>query len=193
LTGKTVPDKVNFMKRIACGDTLNIISCKYSSGKAVTIIYSDLTEAINLTYESWDGFWDIKSGNPSGSIVLNQYGLDAYDQMLWMLSLAYLLDIDGADFRKLVEVTDRDRVKDYLFEFIISAKTKNRPPIAEESYQQFFGVPNAFEKLRQAIGESEKIKAEKLVKEFITKEWYKTTKANTTLILVIGVLKRRQL
>ncbi|MFB0906892.1 MAG: hypothetical protein QMB03_01185, partial [Spirosomataceae bacterium] len=65
--------------------------------------------------------------------------------------------------------------------------------IAVESYQQFFGVPNACEKLRQAIGESEKIKAEKLVKEFITKEWYKTTKANTTLILVIGVLKRRQL
>lgn len=176
LTGKVAPDRINSMKRLIIMDNLNMINCKYSSGKEVATINNDLIEAINVTHECWDGFWNIKSGKPAGSVFLNQYGLDAYDQMLWMLSLGYLLDIDEPDFRKLVEVIDRDGVKDYLFEFIIRAKIKDREPITEESYQQFFGIPIAFEKLRQAINESEKTKAEKLVKEFITKDWYKNHK-----------------
>lgn len=100
----------------------------------------------------------------------------SYDQMLWMLSLGYLLGIPNEEFKKLVEVIDKDGVKDHLFEFIIRAKLSERHPITEESYQEFFGVPQTFEKLRQAITETDKPKAEKLVKEFITKDWYKNHK-----------------
>jgi len=112
----------------------------------------------------------------NNGIILKQYTLSAYDEMLWMLSLGYLLDINEADFKKLVDVIDRDGVKDFLFEFIILAKVKDRQPIKEESYQEFFGVPQTFEKLRKAIKETDKAKAEKLVKEFVTKEWYKNHK-----------------
>jgi len=150
--------------------------CKYSSSKLVNELNNDLLNAIKLTHESWDGFWLIKTSNPTGSIILKQYGLDAYDQMLWMLSLGYLLEIPNEDFKKLVEVIDRDGVKDYLFEFIIRAKLKDRQTISEESYRDFFGVPQTFEKLRQAITETDKSISEKLVKEFITKDWYKNHK-----------------
>ena len=177
LIGKTPKDRINIMKQSMVQTYINIILCKFSSDTPIANLKDDLVSAIDLTYESWDGFWKIKAGNNStGSIVLDQYGLDAYDQMLWMLSLGYLLDASETDFKKLVAVIDRDGVKDYLFEFIIRAKLNNRQLIIEESYQEFFGVPQTFDKLRQAIIETDKTKAEKLVKEFITKDWYKNHK-----------------
>lgn len=176
LIGKTPKERINTMKQSMVQSFINLIKCKFSSDYATNELKPDLTNAIHLTYESWDGSWLIKSGNPTGSIVLNQYGLDGYDQMLWMLSLGYLLDIDENDFKKLADVIDRDGVKDYLFEFIIRAKIKDREPITEESYREFFGVPSCFEKLRQAITETEKSKAEKLAKEFVIKDWYKNHK-----------------
>lgn len=172
LTGKTAVDRVNTMKQSMVKTYINIITCKYSSGKEITTLYDDLIKAINLAYESWDGSWNVEFNGKK----LNQYVLSGYDEMLWMLSLGFLLDVSVRDFKKLVEVIDRDGIKDYLFEFIIRAKIKDRLPIAEESYQEFFGVPQTFEKLRQAITETDKVKSEKLVKAFITKDWYNNHK-----------------
>lgn len=144
----------------------------YSGGSPISDIKLQIPIGLKLISESWDGFWLVDHNGKK----LNQYGLSGYDEMLWMLSLGYLLNIDEEDFEKLVEVIDRDGVKDYLFEFIIRAKLKERQPISQESYAEFFGVPEIFKKLRQAINETDKAKAEKLIKEFITKDWYKNHK-----------------
>lgn len=171
-TGKTAPERVNFMKQLAIGDLLNIINSLYSGGNHISEINPYLITGINLVHESWDGFWLIEHEGKK----ISQYGLSGYDEMLWMLSLGYLLNISNEDFKKLVDVIDRDGVKDLLFEFIIVAKIKDRKRIKEESYQEYFGVPQILEKLRQAIGETVKSRAEKLVKEFISKDWYKNHK-----------------
>ncbi|TAF76571.1 MAG: DUF1911 domain-containing protein [Bacteroidetes bacterium] len=169
--GLIVNDRINIVKQDLVNSYLRSIFLKYSAGSLIFNFKDDLIQAIELTYESWDGFWLVEHNGKK----LNQYG-EGYDEMLWMLSLGYLLNIDEADFKKLVEVIDRDGVKDFLFEFIIRAKIKDRQPITEESYQEFFGVPQTFNKLRQAVTETDKSKAEKLVKEFITKDWYKNHK-----------------
>ena len=165
-------ERINIVKRSMVYSFVKSISAKYSAGYPIIDLKEDLIQAIGLANESWDGFWNIEHNG----VKLNQYGLGAYDEMVWMLSLGYLLDVSETDFKKLVEVIDRDGVKDYLFEFIIRAKLKNRQLISEESYQEFFGVPQTFDKLRQAIIETDKTKSEKLVKEFITKDWYKNHK-----------------
>lgn len=172
LTGKTPAERVNIMKRSMVQSFINIILCKYSSNKSINELSSDLRKSIVLTHESWDGFWNLEQEGRK----FNQYILSAYDEMLRMLSLGYLLNIQNEDFKKLVEVIDRDGVKDFLFEFIIRAKLEDREPISEESYREFFGVPQTFDKLRKAIAEMDKTKSEKLVKEFITKDWYKNHK-----------------
>ncbi len=146
---------------------------KYSFGESIADVKSEFNNVLNFTNENWVGLWTLKL---SADKILKQYILSAYDEMLWMLSLGYLLDISEPDFKKLVEVIDRDSVKDYLFEFIIRAKLKDRQSIIGESYQDFFGVPDCFEKLRQAITETDRSKAEKLVKVFIEKDWYKNHK-----------------
>lgn len=146
---------------------------KYTYGEPIDVVKAEFLNALAYTNDSWVGLWTLKL---SADKILNQYILSAYDEMLWMLSLGYLLDIPDSDFKKLVELIDKDGVKDFLFEFIIRAKLKDRLPIVEESYREFFGVPKVFEKLRQAIIETDKSKAETLIKEFITKDWYKNHK-----------------
>jgi hypothetical protein len=169
--GEILYDRINNMKRAIVWNYISIIGCKYSLELNPVELYPDTINAINTTYESWDGFWKIAAGNPRGSIILDQYGLGGYDQMLWMLSLGYLLDIPNEEFQKLVDVIDRDRVKDFLFEFIIRNKIKDRQPIVEESYQKYFGIPQIFDSLRKAIVETDKTKAELLVKQFV-RQWY---------------------
>jgi hypothetical protein len=168
--GEVKEDRINPIKHSIVWDYLRIINSKYSLGKNIIELKDDLIHAIDTTNESWDGFWKL---NDRKGKEYNQYTLSAYDEMLWMLSLGYLLDISNEDFQKLVDVIDRDQVKDFLFEFIIRAKFPDRQLVKEESYQKYFGIPKVFEKLRQATTETDKSKAEQLVKEFITKYWYK--------------------
>jgi len=166
--GEVKKDKINTMKRHIVQNYIQIISCKYSLGLNPVELYSDLINAINTTYESWDGFWKLRDTKGKEH---NQYTLSAYDEMVCMLSLGYLLDIPNEDFQKLVDVIDRDCVKDFLFEFIIGNKIKDRHPIAEESYQKYFFIPQIFESLRKAIVETDKAEAALLVKQFV-RQWY---------------------
>jgi hypothetical protein len=167
-TGKTPKERINIVKRAMVWDYISIIKCKYSIGNNKEDLEIDLLKAINFTFESWDGFWKLK--NSSGQ-EYNQYVLSGYDEMLWMLSLGFLLEIPESDFDKLVEVIDRDGVKDFLYEFIIQAKIKSRSPILEESYKEL-AIPEIFSKLRFAIKETNKNVAENLLNVFIKKDWY---------------------
>lgn len=172
-TGRTPTERVSDVKRNLVDIEIGLLVAKFSISVDLEEIGSIVSSVCNNLCESWNGFWKLKG---KGGEEYNQYILSAYDEMLWVLSLGYLLDIPEIDFLKLVDVIDRDGVKDNLFEFIIRAKLNERKPIIEESYKDFFGVPNCFEKLRMAIEETDKSKSESLIKEFITKDWYKNHK-----------------
>lgn len=171
--GLIASDRINTVKQEMSKNFLYTAICKFSAGYSFSDLIKDYNQAVLFAHESWNGFWKLKGRN---GIEYDQYILSAYDEMLWMLSLGYLLDIPNETFKKLVEVIDRDKVKDDLFEFIISVKVKDRPPINEESYLDYYGIPETFAKLREAIKETDKANAEKLVKEFITKDWYRNHK-----------------
>jgi hypothetical protein len=170
-TGQAQADRINDLKRAIVWDNISLIAAKYSRGDQVSELKIHLINAIEACYDSWDGFWKLKHGNPP--VEYDQYILSPYDEMLWMLSLSYLLDIPQDDFGKLVVVIDRDNVKDKLYEFIISQKFPNRQPLVEESYRDYFFIPEIFSKLRQAVDEPDKIAASKLVKTFLENDWYK--------------------
>lgn len=171
--GEVSLERVNFVKRAMVNYMNNIILSKYSRGDTINELKLYLLDAIQLTFESWDGFGLLYH---MGQKKLNQYGLSTYDELLWMMSLGYLLDIEDLDFKKLVAVIDRDQVKDYLYEFIIRAKLKDRQPITEENYEIYFFAPKTYELLRAAITETNKVDAEKMVAKFVRKDWYNNHK-----------------
>jgi hypothetical protein len=172
-SGKTPKDRILSVRRNQSSILVGLTVAYYSNHSALEDVKNILINTVGHIYESWDGFWKLKGRK---GVQYNQYILSAYDEMLWMLSLGFLLEIPENEFLKLVHVIDRDDVRDNLFEFIIRAKLPDRKLIGEESYRDFFGVPKCFEKLRQAISEPDNLKVESLIKEFITKEWYKNHK-----------------
>jgi hypothetical protein len=167
--GLIPPDRIQSVKVDMAKNQLYLSISKYSIGLPLEYLIPNFNKSLLYFKEHWAGYWKLK--NTEGK-EYDQYILSAYDEMLWMLSLGYLLNFPDESFSKLVEVIDRDNVKDHLFEFIIRAKLPERKPLKEESYREYFGVPKVFEKLRQAITEPNKGKSQELIKIFLEKEWY---------------------
>lgn len=168
--GEANPNKIFKLKRNISRSYLFSSIAKYSRGDTLDTIVPNLITAIELCDESWvEDSWKLKTREGK---VYSQYILSAYDEMLWMLSLGYLLDIPNSEFQRLVDVVDRDGVKDVLFEFIIKSKLPNRESFNEESYKDFFDVPKVFSKLRKATTQTDKNQSQNLVKEFIFNDWY---------------------
>lgn len=168
-SGKFPEDKIVNIKRGLASWYLKDAISKYTFNFEIQSLTPSVSEAIKFAHEGWDGFWKLKD---SKGIELDQYILSAYDEMLWMLSLGYLLNIPNEEFEKLIEIIDRDGVKDELFEFIICAKVPGREKIQKESYRDFFHIPKIFDSLRQAIKKSDNKQAVELIEKFISKDWY---------------------
>jgi len=174
LTSEEFPkDRINYVGRGLASNYLKLTIAHYTSSKNIEVARELILKVIKHAHLSWDGFWKLK--NSKGK-VLNQYILSAYDEMIWTLSLALLLRIDNYEFKKLVEIIDRDNVKDELFEFIIKGKFSSRISSSDESYEEYFAIPTIFEKLRLAIKSKSKREAELLIKDFLEKDWYKKHK-----------------
>ncbi|MFS4484286.1 PoNe immunity protein domain-containing protein [Hyunsoonleella sp. 2307UL5-6] len=175
ISQKKVPkERIEIVKADMSKNQLYICIAKYSSGYPVVNLLEDYYSAVYLSYEGWKGkgSWKINDGE----IDLNQYGISAYNQMLNMLSLGYLFNIPSEKFQTLVEIIDRDGIKDELFEFIISAKLSDRQPIESESYQRYFGIPEAYSRLRNIIDLPNKEEAAEQMDMYLKKDWYNIQK-----------------
>ena len=106
------PVKIDMIRRL-----IRTIAAKYSLGLDTDFLVPDYTICVDLISDSWTGQRKLIANNHK---TLDQYSLDAYDDMIWMLSLGYLLNVPIGQFKKLVIVIDQDNVRDKLFEFIIS-------------------------------------------------------------------------
>lgn len=168
--GVVVEKMISYYKKSTFSYMLSYCISAYSSGKDIAEVKKRYMDALNYMPIGW--IPEVVRPYYKGK-RLNQYS-EYY--MLRMLSLGYLLDVSEEDFLILVNLIDRDGVKDYLFEFIIRAKISNRLPIEEESYIKFFDFPNAFKRLRMAITEQDKKKSSKLVREFVEKDFIRYLK-----------------
>ncbi|MEW4923631.1 PoNe immunity protein domain-containing protein [Algibacter sp. 2305UL17-15] len=161
-------DRVSIVMRSLADSSVQLCISKYSAGYSLVDIRDSYFESIDLIYKSWDGFWKLKIDNE----VFNQYTVSPYQEMLTMLSIGYLLNIPNEKFQLLVDVIDRDHVKDKLFEFIIAAKMPSRKPLESESYKKYFGIPDIFKTLRQIIDSKDKDEASLLMANYLNNEWY---------------------
>ncbi len=167
-------NRIDIVKSDMSSNKLRECISKFSAGYSLSEIKSDFYVAIDLAKQGWQGTGSWKLINDEGEF--NQYTFTGFYYMLDMLSLGYLLDIPNDKFQLLVDIIDRDDVKDKVFEFIISAKLPIRNAIESESYQKYFSVPDTFSKLRELIDEKDKSALEKLIKDYLSKHWYKQHK-----------------
>ena len=96
--------------------------------------------------------------------------------MLHMMSLGILLDIPDLEFNKLIKLIDQDNIKDFLFEFLISSRIKDRKPIFEESYKKYLLIPKLYAKLITIANNNEHKTIEIELKKYLEKDWIKVYK-----------------
>lgn len=148
--GTTPKDRIWAVKRQIFTTSLHIVIAMYSSG----CLIDEIQNEFNNTIKYLAGGWENSNSNIS---------FDDYILMLWMLSLAILLDIDDENFEKIVKVLDTNKQEDYIFDVLIAHKFKNRKINQNELY------PKAFEFLKELF-ETRDIQS---LKEYLDKNWYK--------------------
>lgn len=157
------------------GLRLNNLIASYSKGDDKNELKKQFSEAVLVMEKVWDKkltkvYHGIKQEE------LNQYKFDTYLYMLQMFSFAVLLDVNKDEFMILVNLIDRDKVKDFLFEFIISSRVKDRKPIQEESYKRYLLVPKLYGKLVAIANDNDLLTAQKGIQQFLMKDWIKIPK-----------------
>lgn len=168
--GLIKPERETIVKLSMVDNLILHMKAQYSLGLPIHTMLEEYDEALSLIEKYWAGNNKFVGNNNE---VLDQYSLSNYDNILWLLSIGYLLDIPENKFKILVDAIDSDKVKDKLYEFIISAKIPSRSKIESESYKYGFEL---YGNLRQAIETIDKSKAAELVKTFLEKDWYKEHK-----------------
>ncbi|RKE99040.1 PoNe immunity protein domain-containing protein [Ichthyenterobacterium magnum] len=102
-----------------------------------------------------------------------QYLKPSFYQFLDILSLGFLLDLSESYFLKLVNVIDEDGVKDYLLELIIKAKISNRKILTKDTFSK---GEHPLQKLIDIVKMENKEEAQRYLKHFLEKYWYKSLK-----------------
>ena len=154
---------------------LLILIASYSKGDNKEQLREQFSEAILVMEKVWDKrITKVYHGRKQEE--LDQYNFNSYLHLLQMFSLAVLLDVPDDEFKILVNLIDRDQIKDFLLEFIISSRIKDRKPIKEESYKRYLLIPKLYGKLVTITNEYDLKQAEIETKKYLEKDWIKVYK-----------------
>ncbi|MEI6532956.1 MAG: PoNe immunity protein domain-containing protein [Candidatus Roizmanbacteria bacterium] len=172
--GKIKSDRIVFLKQGFFYDHLDTMNALYSAGYPIIDMVPEYTQALELMPEVWaNGTKKFRMDTKEGLQIYDTYYMDANDSILAMLGLGYLLNITTTDFQCIVDIIDRDKIQNLVYETIIKAKIPSRKVFEKESYN----IPNPiYASLRKAIFESDKEVAQKVIKHYLEKEWYQLHK-----------------
>lgn len=169
-------DRLPSVKHSISLQYLSLIKLKYSLGK--DMFADDVKNNLIKICEIKEDLWSVNNINVltygNDRTMLNQYTKQGFFQFLDFLSLGYLINIPNKYFNKLVNFIDKDNVKDYLYEFIIKAKIPNRPVLLQDNFKEFSWYKYPIDKLRDIIKMESKEVAQKHLKDFLDKHWYKS-------------------
>ena len=127
-----------------------VLISKYSVGLEVSQLLNDYEKSISFMEKGWEA----ESG---------------YVEMVWMLSIGIMLEVNDENFNKLAELVKRDKLDDFLVNFLIKIR---------KSDWDFNSKTFRFTKPYKAIEEvielsfSNKEEAVKRLKKYLQKEWY---------------------
>jgi len=93
-----------------------------------------------------------------------------YVQIIWLLSIAILLDIDNQYFEKLINLVKRDNFNDYLVDFLIKYRKYDEWKMDNAGLK--FETPYQALKDVITLAQTNKTEALQRLKVYLEKEWY---------------------
>jgi hypothetical protein len=93
-----------------------------------------------------------------------------YVDMVWMLSIAIMLNIEDEKFIKLVKMVEKDNPNDFLVDFLIRHRI---PSWQGKSDNLMFKRPYLATQEIVTLAQNDKIKGLERLKKYLLKEWYR--------------------
>ena len=162
--GETSLERVPIVMRSIGASNLRVVVAKYSGGYPISEIKLDYLELLKNFNNYWlEGYVLFRDGAKE----LKQY-LD-YDDMLWMLSLGILLNVSDVDFKVLVDLINRDKVSDLIYNYFIYSKLNSGNTYREETYEYGWKL---YASIREIIKNQRTIEEKiKLLNAYLSTEW----------------------
>lgn len=147
---------------------LNIIA-SYSRGDSIEELRQQYSDTVNIMQEVWDKRV-VKMHVGREQKEMDVYYLDKYIYMRWMLSLGALLEVPDEEFNILIALIKRDNIQDSLYDFLI----RSREPYWGIS--ETLNIQKPKNNIKNIIFEADPEKCQKMIKQYLEKEWLKTYK-----------------
>ncbi len=179
---KIRPDRISSSEKNLSEKYLNLLRAKYSRGDEMNdeTVHEYYHSIANLMQRYWspDHLNKIKFVKSNKVVELDQYTLSGYLNILDVLSLGVLLEVPTKDFELIVNFIDNDKVKDHLFEFLISYRIAERDEIHEESYtdDNYMHINQRFQELKDVIRNESNEIIERYLLKFLSDKWYASLK-----------------
>jgi len=141
----------------------------FSKGDNSEILQKQFSETVRIMEKVWDKKL-VKMHLSRKQRPISIYYLDKNIYMRWMLALSVLLDVPEEEFTILYDLVNRDRIKDALYDYLISYRVPERE-LSEKVHPQ-----SPFNNIRAIIVEEDKAQCEAMIKHYLEKEWLKTYK-----------------
>ncbi|MEL6562749.1 MAG: PoNe immunity protein domain-containing protein [Bacteroidota bacterium] len=169
--GQIQQDRVKPLKQLMATNLIQKAVSNYSLGCSISDLNEDFISILDLIEESWtEGARKLVG---TKGIVLDQYVIDGQIDLLRLLSIGFLINASNNFFQRLGGIIRNDNVVDLIFELILAAKLDTWEARAEPDSYAF----KLYRKLKSAIIQEDKVKAEKLIKSFLEIDWLKEQKS----------------
>lgn len=165
----SIPDNRVHLAKFRCiSGKLKLLIAKYSKGDSKELLRSEYLLILNDIQDLWDSEAVLLKDNKGNPYDL--YILDSYFYMRWLLSLGILFEINDSDFKILVELIDRDNIKDSLYDFLIHSHFKDR------IISKNLALKEPKNDIVNILNVEDRTECELFLKRYLEKDWHKTYK-----------------
>lgn len=166
-TGEITDDNLPDAKHRFFVSHLEILISNFSKGEPIDSIKTEYTSVLNFMKTGWeDSVVKFKKGKAPNHVVLNKYFLMPYNYMIWMLSLAILLDVTQNEKEILATIIEDGKIDDELIQLLLSFLIgKEFSDSSKTTYKPFSGI----------VKSGQLIDNPKSMKNYLEK-WYANTK-----------------
>ena len=152
------PERLPAVNRFHFTSILHLAISRYTVGEPVKQIIPDLLKCIEMA----DQVWPHTEDNPKYAAFL----FDWYSKALWIVALGTLLNLTKDEMQPMLSVLDQAKAQDWLLEYMLGKNGEGRPKTNSLVF------PTIYSTLKQAVEESDPIKASALIKRYLEKEYY---------------------
>ncbi|MEZ4907227.1 MAG: DUF1911 domain-containing protein [Saprospiraceae bacterium] len=162
-------ENIQHAKHLISFDAIQILISMYSRGDSMNELKEEFSKVLKYMEDGWDDSV-VKFKMGKAQVILDQYWLNDYCYMIWMLSLAILLKVSFDEIAILKKLIEQGKISDELILFLLGNLVNHKySNLSKTTYKPFHAIIT-----KQGFDNIDS----KHIKKYLD-NWYKNTKLLT--------------